>query len=362
MQVNDGFAIKLRIPKEFVLNTHSHEVLSEFSKNHRDFYEVALKNAPLIVESEFGGLPTNHFRSAEDIQDFLRAFNQLLDRKKISRDHLHKLLYFATIFEEKAEEESLKNNAYNSSIELTRFLIDLLSIKLPLKEEEDRIIYHQDSNTNVLITDKMLSNLPDDVTIPVELLDAMEIPLLPAQESTPSVFLPVDTTITISSDLITNNYKRKEISGIDIPTRHTKAILNLIITYVVNELRLSNAPLYRLIEEGKITPDALKSLYNARRRVKPSWNDALVRVGILIADYLNENTSLRTPYKQTQFVSEYFSLIKAFALPVDKIISFPVSHSDLVKFYKMQGRDHQYTENLFKDSHIHWHRLGGNKL
>ncbi len=67
MQVNDGFAIKLRIPKEFVLNTHSHEVLSEFSKNHRDFYEVALKNAPLIVESEFGGLPTNHFRSAEDI-------------------------------------------------------------------------------------------------------------------------------------------------------------------------------------------------------------------------------------------------------------------------------------------------------
>jgi hypothetical protein len=345
------YQIKLNLHKSFIESTHNHPILSRRNSNYGDWYSIALKNSPNVLEIPWGGLDGCQFASLEEIEDFLAAFKELLKRKKISHEHQNNLLYFVNVFEDKAEEESLDNNEYNRTLEISRMLIDLMNIKLSeLKPEDERLLYNPKTNVNYLITDQILESISKD-QYPSELFKSMPVQVIVDDRYSHTKNLPHDLAITFKSKSIKYNTKRKPIQEIVVPASHVQAITELIIKYTLEEARKLDAPIYKAFKEQRADKDTLKAIYESRRILQPSRNEAIVRVGTLVRDYLKDNTALTTWYQQANFLFEYFALFKVYR-PKKKLPDFPTSYAELVKYYKMCNVSYKSIETMFKDSNL----------
>ncbi len=350
------YQIRLKLRKEFIQATHNHPILTAKNRTYGAFYSRLESRDD--IEISWGGLNGSQFSSIEEFSDFLKAFKALLKRKKICSDHCNNLLYFVNIFEDQAEEDSKDNNEYNHTLELSKMLIDLMSIKLTeLKPENERIFFDSEKDKYFIVNDQSLESIPKD-QYPRELFYSLPLQVIVDNKYSHTKHLPQDLTITFKSKSISSNMKRMPITEITVPSSHVQAITELIIKYSLDQAKKFDAPIYKAFKEQRLDRDTLKKIYEMRRILNLSWNDAIVRVGIIVRDYLKDNTMLTTWYQQANFLFEYFALFKVYR-PKKRLPDFPTRYSDVIKYYKKCNLSHKTIETMFRDSNFD---VGGNKL
>jgi hypothetical protein len=125
MEKDQHYSFQIYLTKDFLKKAHSHPLITEIKGIDSQLYDRMWQNTAEDNSFYFGGKDGIQFTSVEQLQDFNKAFDRLLERKSISNSHKPSLLYFILFLERDFEKQSIERNTQNRLKDYSNFISDL---------------------------------------------------------------------------------------------------------------------------------------------------------------------------------------------------------------------------------------------
>jgi hypothetical protein len=332
-----NYSIPIKLSKDFMMKVHAHPLLAEIKGSSVDdpFYQSTWKKKPETIQFNFGGWNRNQFKGPADAEDFRSAFQNLLKRSNIDSGHEEPLLYISAFQYLDPEKQSIKNNSFNYYQASGGFLLDLYikGIEHFQKMENDPEYFKIDEN-------------PDEIFF--SLLDPQEYPDLDDHYSPGAItyqsfkigksIIRIPDTYQLS---ISNSIDKKSNHIVDIPATFTRGILDKVISNMIREHEEKNTDYLEVFNEEFHNLNQLKTISKQKKK-SVSEDVTVVKIGNVVHDYLKSNYIAITKSAISDFLWEYFALLKAYKVKNNPVP--PSDYSELTAFY----RSHKITKESIR--------------
>lgn len=329
-----------------MMKVHAHPLLAEIKGSSVDdpFYQSTWKNLPSMIEFNFGGWNRNQFKSPADVEDFRSAFQSLLKRSNIDSGHEGSLLYISAFQYLDPEKQSKKNNSFNYYQASGGFLLDLYIKGLEhfeKVEKDPRYFKIYDESTDEiffsLLDPQKYFDLDDHYSPGAILYQSFKI-------GKSIIRIPGSYQLSVF-----NSIDKKSDHIVDIPTTFTRGILDKAITSMIKEHEGNNTDYLEIFNEESHNLNQLKTICKQKKKLV-SEDVTIVKIGNVVHDYLKSNFITITKSAISDFLWEYFALLKAYKVENNSIP--PSDYSDLTTFYRSQKITKESIRLKFKNISI----------
>jgi len=295
------------------------------------------KQAPHTVA--FGGLNSTQFTSLAEIQSFNEAFDNLLAKHDINVKHKHPLKYFMIFLHNDYETQSLANNAHNGLLEYAQFILNIYTnskrhFEAMAKNPAYQMIYDEMTQEYLFATKKLYESMPLDEL--VEYIpdtkhadDVIRYLRITIGEN--ELYIPPGMEMTVTNDKELRNLLGATIQKIPVPAYLQYNIFSYVINEMVEAHKKANTIFYQYLTQKEAGDADLRRIYNQYKKSYVSQSQSLLRVAIMISDYLKEQKLITVKRKAAVFLHGYFSLFKAFIIKSGQTL--PEDYSELNPFY-----------------------------
>jgi hypothetical protein len=350
---------KISLKKDFLMDVHSHELLSEIKgiRSNDPAYIEMWKNTPEISEHGFGGLYRTQFTSVEDIISFENAFDNALTKHSISDKHRNPLLYLISFIGEDYQAQSIERNRFNRLREYTKFILDLHAnciahFENMIKNEEYEMI-HDDATTEDFFARKtFIENTPIDEIIeyrsentPGDLIQYLRVPIYQTE-----LYVPHDMLFSVISESKLRTFEGEQMDNIIVPPYLQSEVFKFTIDYMLCEHKKYDTAFYKALSKPGFTRRDFTKFYSQYKRHSISYAHSMLRVGKVISEYLIANKLSKNQSTVAEFLFDYFSLFKA--IPLKNKAEFPTEYSELTNFYNRNGITKATIRYMMKDAVI----------
>ncbi|MDO3643835.1 hypothetical protein [Mucilaginibacter sp. L3T2-6] len=345
-------SIVITLQTSFLKWVHSHKLVD--GPESIQFW----KDKPDIQKFNFGGLDGCQFKTPEQVNSFIVAFDKVMERHEIDRKHRYPLWYMLMFMESSYERQSMSNNIHNHLHEYANFLLNVIAYaneQIELFEKNPSYIKLDDTLTgefffakrslaDTMPLDELIEHIPYDNKL-LEVVRFFRIKVFDKE-----LYFPQDVTLSITSTdyqklLTTKN--DHNVSLLEFPTNLTYQTLTFTIQTMLDAHKRANTPFYREIIAKNTSWHHLIESNSNQKKHHLSHRVSLARVGTLVTDYFNEYNVTKVKRKVGLFLFDYFALFRAFKLP--GTVSYPEDHRLLRSFYIEQGMKEDYMLYLMKE-------------
>lgn len=356
-QLNISKIITLK--KEFLMKIHAHELLAEIkgiSVDDPDYIEM-WKNTPDISEYHFGGAYGTQFASVEQCVSFNTAFEKVLIKNKIDAAHKNPLLYIISFLGKDYQKQSLDRNAANRLIEYTQFILDLQTncsshFEAMMKNKEYQRIYDEATAEYFFAKKTLLDKLPLEEICeyrpndnPGDLVQYLRINIFQTE-----LYVPRDMIFSIISNRNLRDFEGETIGNITIPPYLQSEVFKFTVDYMLAEHKRNDTEFYRELNIPGLTGDDVKKIYSQYKKHNISYTQSMLRIGMVIRDYLITNKLSKNKSSVAAFLFDYFSLFKV--IPLKKTVEFPADYNELPNFYNRNRITKDTIRYMMKDAVI----------
>jgi hypothetical protein len=350
---------RLSLKKEFLMNIHAHELLAQIKGINIDDlgYIEMWKNTPEVSDHRFGGAYGTQFTTVEQYLSFDAAFESVLLKNKIDLAHRNPLLYLISFLGEDYQKQSLERNENNRLIEYTQFILDLqkncsLHFEAMMKNKEYQMI-HDEATTEYFFAKKtLLEKIPIDEIIeyrpndaPGDLVQYMRVPIFQTE-----LYVPDDMLMGVISDRNLRKFDGEQLNNIVVPAYLQSEVFKFTIDFMLEAHKRNNTKFYKALNTPGITREEIATFYGQYKKHSISYTQSMLRVGLVISDYLISNKLSKNKSSVAAFLFEYFSLFKV--LPLKTQVNFPTEYSELPNFYNRNGITKDTIRYMMKDAAI----------
>jgi hypothetical protein len=349
-------SIVLRIPKATLVRIHEHRLINPFQGANEEFKSTLWQDAPEIVEHLFGGRGGTQFSCIEDIENFLTSFQKIFDSRQIDRKHIYPILYMFLFLQEDDVQQSMDMNRFNRLLEYSRFIIDVMincrsHMQMMLKNKAYQTIYDEYTNEYFFAKRELVDTMAHE-----DLLEFMPneeqaddvVKYLRIQILGKELYVPKDLIANIASDRTLRDVEGTVIPRIELPARFMQEMLESTLRSMVDDHKNNDTAFYRELSKDTIDERELIRIYKQYRKRAYSQNKALLKVAIIISDYLKENQIFKTKADISKFLFEYFALFKVFRLKTKA--SLPNDYAEIIPFYLKHGISGETVRMMLKDA------------
>jgi hypothetical protein len=349
----------ITLKKEFLMKIHAHELLAEIKGirfDDPDYIEM-WKNTPDISEHSFGGAYGTQFTSVEQYVSFNAAFEKVLIKNKIDTAHKNPLLYMISFLGADYQKQSLDRNEANRLIEYTRFILDLQTncsshFKTMMKNKEYQRIYDEATTEYFFARKTLLDKLPLEQICedrpndtPGDLVQYLRIKIFETE-----LYVPFDMIFSIVSDRNLRGFEGEKIANITIPSYLQSEVFKFTIDYMLDAHKRNNTEFYRALNTPGLSRSDETKFYNQYKKHNISYTQSMLRVGMVVSDYLLSNKLSKNKSSVAAFLFDYFSLFKI--IPLKNKVEFPIEYSELPNFYNRNGVTKETIRYMIKDAVI----------
>ncbi len=354
MEENQPLAFVIKIQRDFLKWIYSHRLVDNIDRNSA-FYQKMMANAPDEEEIPFGGAYGAQFNSADEIRSFILAFNSLLNKHKIPTIHRSPLLYAIIFLGDDYEKQHEKNIQTNRLIEYTRFILDLYQtgkshFDSMAKNPAYQMIYHEGMKEyffakkelfETLTLEQIAEDRPNEK--PGDIVQYLRVRIFDSE-----MYVPNELLFSITSSQTLRAFQGEVIPKIKIPAYLQSELFKFTIRYMLDEHKRNNTKFYQAIFRSGLTSEDFKTLYNQYKKHGVSQPESLLRVGVIVSDYLKLHKLLKNKSDEAAFLFEYFSLFKA--MKIKKPVTFPTDYNEMPQFYIRNGINKNTIRLMMKDA------------
>ncbi|WP_423149718.1 hypothetical protein [Rubrolithibacter danxiaensis] len=351
MQENQHYAFQIQLSKEFLIWTHSHRLIDNVSLDGDSWEDLE----PFNFAGRFG----TQFTSVDQIQNFHKAFNNLLARKSIDYKHKPSLLYFILFFDQDTEQQSIERNNSNRMKDYANFLSDLYiqginDIKRMSKKNDYTAVHDPYTKELFFAKNHLVDSMEMEdliVYVPDKKHSDDIVKYLRITIGKHEAYVPKEMRLSLLSSTVIKNTLGETIQTLDFPFSIHYQLLKYTVNTMMKELKKGDEEFYNLFQDEEISvEEELRKRYKPYKKHKISNVRPLSKLGIVITDYISENRVLKTKTDIADFLWEYFALFKAYELP--KVSVLPTSYSELRNFYIQNGITKESVRLIMKNAHI----------
>lgn len=349
----------ITLEKEFLMEIHSHELLAQIHgiSNDPEAYKEMWKNTPDISEHSFGGAYGTQFTSVEQYISFNAAFEKVLIKNKIDSAHKNPLLYLISFLGEDYQKQSLDRNEANRLIEYTRFILDLHTncsshFEAMMKNNEYQRIYDEYTAEYFFAKKSLLDKMPLEEICeyrpndnPGDLVQYLRVTVYQTE-----LYVPHDMIFSIISDRNLRGFEGEKIANITIPSYLQSEVFKFTIDYMLDEHKRNNTDFYKALNTPGLSRSDVTKFYNQYKKHNISYTQSMLRVGMVVSEYLLSNKLSKNKSSVAAFLFDYFSLFKV--IPLKKMAEFPTDYNELPNFYNRNGVTKDTIRYMMKDAVI----------
>lgn len=350
---NEATAFYINLKKDFLKWIHSHKLIDNIDRDSR-YFQTMMSNFVEETPFAFGGAYRKQFKNVEDIKSFITAFNSLLNKFKISFSHRASLLYAIVFLGENYEKQSLDINENNRLIEYTRFILDLFQTGKShfdsiAKNPDYQMIFDEGTREYFFAKKELFKKFTLEQIVedrpnekPDDLVQYLRVSVYESE-----MYIPYDLMFTITSSKTLKAFLGNVIPNIEVPAFLQSELFKYTINYMLKAHESNNTEFYKMLSEPDLSTEDLKKIYNKFKKHRVSLPEALLRIAIIVSDYITENKLLRNKKQIGDFLFDYFALFKV--IPLKKQVNFPTDYSELPLFYIKNGISRDRFRLMFKN-------------
>jgi hypothetical protein len=332
-----NYSIPIKFSKQFMMKLHAHPLVADVRGSSFDdpSYQAMWVKQPDTVDFNFSGWNRNQFKNSLEAKGFNQSFKDLLERSNIDLNHLGPLLYISTFQYQDFEKQSLVNNNFNCYRDSGTFLLDLYikgseHFEKMLKDSKYHTIYDEQTDEIFfsLLDPAMYDDLDDHYSTGAVLYQSFKIGK--------SVIRIPD-----SYHLSLFDREKNRAPVADIPPTFTRGILDAAITKLIKDHEEQETEYFQIFNEESHNLNQLKTITKQKKKLV-SGDVTIVKIGSVIQDYLSANYVAMPKARITDFLWEYFALLKAYDVKADDVP--PTEYSELTSFY----REHKITKESIR--------------
>jgi len=311
-------------------------------------------NKPDTSIESFGGLHNTQFTTRESLQSFDEAFDKVLIEYKINTKHKDNLLYLIRFYDVDDGKQSLSDNDHNRLIEYARFILDIhhnsmAHIGRYIKNKEYQTIYDEGPNEYFFVKKSLLEkySIEEIIEYRPNQVPGDAIYYMRFNVGLTELYVPYDLIFNLSSTEKLKNFEGAETDDIKIPSYLQSELFKYTFNFMIEAHERANSEFYQAISCKTLNDEDFKKLYNQYRRKSPKQNGSIIKLSVVISDYLIQNNLLSTKRSIASFLFKYFALFKV--LRIKSAVSFPDSYEELFKFYFENNVTPETIRLLMKD-------------
>ncbi len=356
MDTDQYYSQVYTISKDFLKWIYAHPQSSQGLS--KDLSDYLWQNKADTQEFVFGGKNGTQFRTEEDITSFNEEFDKILQEYNIGHEHKANLLYCIIFLNQDFEAQSLKNNLHNRLLDYARFILDIVATcqahyNAMVKNDEYQCIFDEETLGHIFVRKYLLKTLskeeiiytipatkrPDDIVRYYQFL-IYDLPIL----------LPPNLKFTLGSDQNKDikTFSGETVSHIAVPSYYQSILFEHTVNEMLKAHKDNNTQFYQQLTADNANLGDLKKIYNSYKKRSISQEISLMKVGILISDYLKENGLIEKKSHTANFLFKYFALTKAYTKTFKEQI--PTEYSDLYTFYIREGIKPESVRMMMKDA------------
>jgi hypothetical protein len=164
------------------------------------------------------------------------------------------------------------------------------------------------------------------------------------------LYVPFDMIFSIISDRNLKGFEGEKIANITIPPYLQSEVFKFTIDYMLDEHKRNNTDFYKALNTPGLSRSDVTKFYNQYKKHNISYTQSMLRIGMVIRDYLLSNKLSKNKSSVAAFLFDYFSLFKV--IPLKKIIEFPTDYNQLPNFYNRNGITKDTIRYMMKDAVI----------
>ena len=352
-QEQQHYCINITLTREFLKWTHTHRLV----EGPNEYLERLWNNKPAEQQFSFGGKYGTQFKTLEELQSFNTAFDKLLSDKSINPKHKHPLFYLITFLGNDVEQQSKDNNRHNHLHDYAIFILNLIAdslahIEAMRKNPNYQEVYDELTNELFFAKHEVVASMPYNELIeyypdPKQADDVIKYLRIPFYDY--ELYVPNDIIISIQSN---KNRKLKTLEGtqvnnFELPKNIQRETFIYMIKTMLDYHKRYNTEFYQDLIKGENTFADYKKLINKNKKHSISYVTSLVKVGVLVTDYLIKHKIYTSKRSIAGFLFEYFALFKAIVLK--RPLQLPNDYSELIPFYIKNRVNGETIRNMMKD-------------
>jgi hypothetical protein len=346
----------ITLTKAFLMTTHAHPRLAPLKDidKENEHYNRMWENSQDENKVLFGGAYGNQFSSIEELKAFDMAFNSIMVKHGIDAKHKDPLLYFISFLGEEFERQSLNNNQANRLLDYTKFILDLhrncaSHFEAMEKNKDYEMIYDQACKEYLFARKELIEKLGVDVIAedrpqmnPGDIVSYIRVDIFEME-----LYVPYDLLFSITSDRRLRDFNGSVVPSIKLPAYLQSELFKFAFKYMLDEHKYNNTPFYQDIKKPGLIPRDFKKLYHKYGKHAISQTESLIRVALVISDYLMDQQQIKTKRAIAAFLFDYFSLFKVIQLK--KAVNPPDNYNELAQFYNKHGVTSETIRLMMKD-------------
>ncbi|WP_345954757.1 hypothetical protein [Mucilaginibacter sp. PAMB04168] len=351
------YTFTLQLPKSVIARIHEHRLIDPFINANGEFKGSLWKDAPDVVEHQFGGRYGTQFKTVKEVESFLNAFHAIIDKRNIDRKHLHPLLYLILFLNEDYEQQSIENNRFNRLLDYARFVLDFSvncwsHFELMESKPEYKKVYDQYTQEYFFAKAELLDTMEYEELIefvPDEKNREDIVKYLRVDVMGKELYVPDDLTFNTrtNGERLLRSVSGEGLDSIELPSWFREQLITHTLTTMLEEHKQHNTVFYQEFVKSDFDATAMKKVYRQYKKRALSNTTSLARVGIMVGDYLKDHKIYKTKADIASFLFEYFALFKSFRLR--KPIAIPQDYSHLTRFYMDNGITTETVRLMMKD-------------
>ena len=347
------YSINLALTREFLKWVYTHRLVDGQEFQH------LWDNKPDTEGFRFGGRNGTQFSTLQNIESFNGAFDNLLTKFNIHKEHKHSLLYLIMFLGRDTEQQSIENNWNNHLLDYARFITDLISDSLahmeamrknPLYEE----IYDEYTTETFFAKHEVVVSMPYEelleyVPLAKQADDIVKYVRIPIYDQ--ELHIPEDLIVSIQSNKgrILTSRSGAQVKNVELPSNLKRETFKFLVDHMLGQHEKHNTAFYQeIIKDNTILSDLANELEKANKKHVISNVVSLAKVGTILTDYLLKHKLFSSKRSISTFLFEYFALFKAIILKKQPLV-FPTNYDELIPFYRSLGVDGEKLRNQMKD-------------
>lgn len=331
---------------------HTHRLTDGPGKLQDDIWDAK----PDELLFSFGGKYGTQFKTLEEVQSFISAFDDMLKRKGIDKKHTHPLLYLIMFLGEDAQQQSIEINRENNLHDYAQFILNLIADSLahiaatrknPAYEQvydiyTQEIFFAKKELVATISYEELIEYYPkgkqaDDV------IKYLRIAIYEQE-----LYIPEDLVVNIRSnkDRKLKSFSGKQEQDFQLPVNLQREVFTYMISNMLDSHKRYDTQFYKLMISDSVMSD-FKPIFNKYKKHTISNTKSLARLGTIIKDYLLAHKLIITKRDIATFLFEYFALFKA--IRPKQQVTFPTEYNDLIPFYIQNRVNGETIRNMMKD-------------
>jgi hypothetical protein len=264
-------------------------------------------------------------------------------------------MYFIIFLHQDYEAQSLANNAHNRLIEYAQFILNIYTnskkhFEAMAKNPSYQMIYDEMTQEYLFAKKTVYESMPLEELVEYvpdakQVDDIIRYTRITIGEN--ELYIPpgMEMGVTYTKQL-------KNLMGVSIHKINVPAYLQFnVFRYVINEMvdahKRANSTFYQYLI-GKEASDAdRRKVYNQYKKTYISQSQSLLRVAIMLSDYLKEQKLITSKLQAAKFLHGYFSLFKAFVIKTKQ--TPPDDFTELPLFYTRNHVSPETVRYMLKD-------------